>query len=365
MKEQHVSRETNPSPKALVAMSGGVDSSVALSLMLDRGYDCIGGTMKLFDLGGNQHAEKTCCSLADVNDARDVAYRCGIPHYVFNLKENFKRDVIERFIKVYESGATPNPCIDCNRSLKFNLLLLRAHELAFDFLATGHYARIEKSNERFLLKKALDGKKDQSYVLYMLSQEQLARTVFPLGNFTKEEVRKIAAEKGFINAAKHDSQDICFVPDGDYGRFMEEYQHKKYAEGDIVGIDGAVLGRHRGFVRYTIGQRRGLGVAANEPLYVAAKSPENNTVMLGPESSLYSKSLIACDINLIAVSQIESPLRVMAKTRYLQKEEPAFAEQTAPGTFRVDFDKPQRALTAGQACVLYDGDTVIGGGTIR
>jgi tRNA-specific 2-thiouridylase len=368
-----VSRETSVQnihlkPKALIAMSGGVDSSVAVGLMLERGYECIGVTMKLFDDaewgGAAVHKEKSCCSLSDVNDARDVAFRCGIPHYTLNLKEQFKRDVIERFINVYESGGTPNPCIDCNRFLKFNLLLLRARQLEFDYLVTGHYARIEKTGSRYLLKKAVDPKKDQSYVLYAMNQDQLANTIFPLGELRKEDVRKIAAESGLINAAKQDSQDICFVPDGDYGSFMEKYLCKKYPDGDIIDSAGKLLGRHKGYVRYTIGQRRGLGVAANESLYVTAKSTADNTITLGPDSALYTNSLIAGDINLIALDKIEKPLRVTVKTRYLQKEQSAVVEQISPSGFRVNFDSPQRAVTAGQACVLYDGDIVLGGGTI-
>jgi tRNA-specific 2-thiouridylase len=363
-------RDGLPKPKALIAMSGGVDSSVAVSLMLARGYDCIGVTMKLFDDAewggdaGSSHKEKSCCSLSDVNDARDVAYRCGIPHYTLNLKDQFKRDVIERFISVYEAGGTPNPCIDCNRFLKFNLLLLRARQLEFDYLVTGHYARIEKSGGRYLLKKALDDKKDQSYVLYAMNQDQLANTIFPIGELRKEDVRTLASESAFINAAKQDSQDICFVPDGDYGAFIEKYLGKKYPEGDIIDGAGKLMGRHKGYIRYTIGQRRGLGVAANEPLYVVAKSTGYNTVTLGPDSALYTNSLIANNINLIALDTLDKPLRVAVKTRYLQKEQNAVVEQISPSSFRVDFDSPQRAVTPGQACVLYDGDVVIGGGTI-
>jgi tRNA-specific 2-thiouridylase len=353
--------EQNPS-KALIAMSGGVDSSVALHLMLERGYKCIGATMKLFELGSIQ---SSCCSLSDINDARDVAYRCGVAHYVLNFKDAFKTDVIDRFIRVYEEGGTPNPCIFCNRFLKFNILLIRAQQLEFDFLATGHYARLEKTGGRVLLKKATDEKKDQSYVLYAMTQEQLERVIFPLGDLTKDEVRKIAEGQGFINAKKHDSQDICFVPDGDYGRFIEDYLNKKYDEGDIIDNTGSIIGKHKGFVRYTLGQRRGLGVSSNKALYVSAKSAKENTITLAPEDSLYSKSLIADDINLIALPKIDKSVHLYAKTRYLQKEQSATVEQLDDNSFRVDFDIPQRAITSGQACVLYDGDIVIGGGTIR
>jgi tRNA-specific 2-thiouridylase len=346
--------------KAVIAMSGGVDSSVAAVLSLERGYDCIGVTLKLY------RGESRCCSLQDVNDAKAVAFRLGMPHYVLNFTGDFDEQVIRRFAAVYEQGGTPNPCIDCNRYIKFNLLLLRARQLDFDYLVTGHYARIERdpAGGRFLLRKALDDKKDQSYVLYCLTQEQLERVRFPLGELSKSEVRKIAGQKQLVNAAKSDSQDICFVPDGDYGTFIEGYTGRTYPAGDIIDLEGRVLGKHRGIIRYTIGQRRGLGVAANTPVYVADKSAANNTVTLGPESSLYSKTLIANDLNLIACAEIKKPMRVTVKTRYLQSEQSATAEQTGEDTLRVEFDKPQRAVTPGQAAVLYDGDVVIGGGTI-
>jgi tRNA-specific 2-thiouridylase len=362
--------------KAVIAMSGGVDSSAAAALMIQEGYDCIGVTLKLYTTeesggdgagtGGEAKAHRGCCSLADVNDARQVAHKLGMPHYVLNFTEAFRKEVIGRFIETYEKGGTPNPCIDCNRFIKFDLLLFRANQLDFDLLVTGHYAQVEKDpvSGRYLLKKSVDAKKDQSYVLYCLTQEQLARTRFPLGGLTKPEVRELAEAKGFINANKQDSQDICFVPDGDYGAFMERYTGKEYPEGDIVDLEGRIVGRHRGIVRYTLGQRRGLGVAMNDPVYVAAKDMARNTVTLGPEASLYTKALTATNINLIACERIDSPLRVRVKTRYLQQERPAAVEQTSPDEIRVTFDEPQRAVTPGQAAVLYDGGIVVGGGTI-
>jgi tRNA-specific 2-thiouridylase len=300
-----------------------------------------------------------------VNDAREVAYRLGMPHYVLNFSEDFKKEVIDRFIDTYEKGETPNPCIDCNRYIKFDRLLMRAAQLEFDTIVTGHYARLEKSGDRFLLKKGRDSNKDQSYVLYATTQEQLAHTRFPLGELTKPEVRKLAEAHDFINARKHDSQDICFVPDRDYAGFIERYTGRRGKPGDIIDRAGKVLGTHKGLIRYTIGQRRGLAVAVNEPVYVAAKSVTDNTVTLGPEESLYTKSLTADTINLIAYQKLDRPLRVTVKTRYLQTEQAAVAEQTGPDTIRVDFDNPQRAITAGQAAVLYEGDVVVGGGTIR
>jgi tRNA-specific 2-thiouridylase len=364
--------------KAVIAMSGGVDSSVAAWLMREHGCDCIGVTLKLFDRDDVQGEEpscrtglsvvhKGCCSLSDVNDAKLVAHHLGMPHYVLNFAEDFRDQVIRRFIETYEAGATPNPCIDCNRYIKFDLLLRRSTQIGFDIMATGHYARVEHDagSGRFLLKKGVDGKKDQSYVLYATTQEQLALCRFPLGGLTKQEVRDLAAAHGFINAAKHDSQDICFVPDGDYGGFIERYTGKRYPEGDIIDGNGVVLGRHKGFVRYTLGQRRGLGVAAGTPLYVADKSAAANTVTMGPESSLYTEFLLADRINLIAWAELKKPLRVRVKTRYLQAEQDGVVEQTGADRIRIDFDKPQRAVTPGQAVVFYDGDVVVGGGTIR
>jgi tRNA-specific 2-thiouridylase len=357
--------------KALIAMSGGVDSSVAAWLMKKADYECVGVTLKLFtneDIGEESSCSsprRGCCSLADINDARNVAYRLDMPHYVLNFAGDFKEQVIRRFIETYEKGGTPNPCIDCNRYIKFERLLLRAKQLNFDAIVTGHYARVEKSGSRYLLKKPADTKKDQSYVLYCLTQEQLAHTWFPLGDLTKSQVRDLALAQGFVNARKRDSQDICFVPGGDYGGFIEHYTGKFYEEGAVVDREGRVLGKHRGLIRYTIGQRRGLGISSSTPLYVAAKSTAGNTLTLGPEDSLYAKALRADNINLISCAALKTPLRVTAKTRYLQAEQGAVAEQIGEDTLRVEFDKPQRAITEGQAVVLYDGDVVVGGGTIR
>ena len=346
--------------KAIIAMSGGVDSSVAAALCLEQGHQCAGVTLKLYK------GESSCCSLADVNDARNVAYGLGMDHYVLNFTEEFDKHVVQHFVETYEAGATPNPCIECNRLIKFNLLLLRTRQLDFDLLVTGHYARITKDpvSGRYLLHKAIDEKKDQSYVLYCLTQQQLSLTSFPLGSLTKNEVRKIAEDKKFVNAKKGESQDICFVPDGDYGSFMEAYTGKTYPCGDIINLEGKVIGSHKGLIRYTIGQRRGLGVAANTPVYVASKSVADNTVTLAKEDALYSKSLCAKDINLIACENLIKPLRVMVKTRYLQTAQWAAVQQTEDDKLHVEFDSPQRAITSGQAVVMYDGDIVVGGGTI-
>ena len=349
-------------------MSGGVDSSVAAFLMKEEGFDCAGATMKLFsneDIG--VEGESRCCSLDDVEDARSVANRLGIPFFVFNFSDNFRREVIERFIAAYKSGATPNPCIDCNRFLKFDKFFSRAKELDIGHIVTGHYAAVyyDAASRRWGLKKGTDESKDQSYVLYSLTQEQLAHTLLPLGGMSKTEVREIARDNGFINAKKRESQDICFVPDGDYAAFIERYTGEPNRPGNFVDGEGRVLGRHRGFVRYTIGQRRGLGLSLREPLYVCAKRAADNTVILGRGEELFSKSLTASGINLIACERISSPLRLRAKVRYKQREQWATVEQTAEDRLRVDFDEPQRAVTPGQAVVLYDGSCVVGGGTIE
>ena len=314
--------------KALIAMSGGVDSSVAALLMQQKGYECVGATMKLFE---NEQAgvkrEKTCCSLDDVEDARSVAYRLHMPYYVFNFTANFEKEVMDRFVHAYENGWTPNPCIDCNRYLKFEKLYLRMQEMQMDTIVTGHYARVayDETSGRYLLKKGLDGSKDQSYVLYNLTQEQLAHTQFPVGELSKHRVREIAEEHGFLNADKPDSQDICFVPDGDYARFIERYTGKVPETGDFLDPEGKRIGTHRGVIYYTIGQRKGL--------------------------------VISCD-------SLEEPVRVQAKIRYRHPAQPATAWMTPDGTLHVEFDEPQRAITCGQAVVLYDGDVVVGGGRI-
>lgn len=353
--------------KAVIAMSGGVDSSVAALLVQQAGYDAIGVTLKLHT---NEDAgiprEKTCCSLDDVNDARSVASRLGMPFYVFNFTDSFRQEVMDRFVRAYERGETPNPCIDCNRYIKFAKLMQRAEEIGFDCVATGHYARVERDEAtgRWLLKKGLDPAKDQSYVLYSLTQDELSRLLLPLGGLTKAQVRQIAEENGFINAGKHDSQDICFVPDGDYAAFIERYAGKKFAPGPFVGTHGQVYGEHRGIIHYTVGQRKGLGLSFPQPMYVCRVDPEQNQVVLGEHGELFSQTLTARDLNLISRETIPEPLRVKAKVRYRHAEQPATVVQTGPDELKVTFDEPQRAVTKGQAVVLYQDDTVVGGGVI-
>ena len=354
--------------KAIIAMSGGVDSSVAALLTKETGDECIGATMKLFhneDIGVKR--EKTCCSLDDVEDARNVCYRMGIRYYVFNFSERFKEDVMDRFVDAYEHGATPNPCIDCNRYLKFDKMFQRMRELEYDYIVTGHYARVEYDEEknRYLLKKAVDDTKDQSYVLYMLTQEQLAHISLPLGGLHKTEVREIAEKHGFVNARKHDSQDICFVPDGDYAKFIEQYTGRKSIPGDFVDTEGNILGKHKGIIHYTLGQRRGLGIPAASRLYVCDISPKTNQVVLGNNEDLFHSELTATKVNLISCESLKEPMRLKAKIRYRHPEQEALAWQTEDGVLHVRFDKPQRAITRGQAVVLYDGDIVVGGGVIE
>ena len=350
-----------PNPKALIAMSGGVDSSVAAYLMQQAGFDCTGATMQLCDhelLGqeSNHNAE----------DARSVAQRLDMDFHVFDHTADFRKMVVDCFIQCYEQGGTPNPCIDCNRHLKFDALLQTALSLGYDYIATGHYARIEKdfNSGRYLLLRAADKAKDQTYFLSCLNQQQLAHTKLPLGTVTKEQVREIAEVQGFINARKRDSQDICFIPDGDYKAFMERYTGKQYPSGDFLDKNGNVIGPHYGAVGYTIGQRKGLGLAMGEPVYVCGKDMQSNTVTIGTNEDLFKTTLRANNWNWIPFPALTAPIRVTAKVRYRHIEQPATVYPEDNGYARVEFDAPQRAITTGQAVVLYDGDLVVGGGTI-
>lgn len=352
--------------KALIAMSGGVDSSLAAKLMVDKGFKCIGCTMKLYhneDVGIER--SNTCCSLEDVEDARSVAYKLGMPYYVFNFTDAFHKTVIQKFIESYEKGITPNPCIDCNRYMKFDKLFEQATILNCDYIVTGHYSRIEEKDGKFILKKALDETKDQSYVLYSMTQKQLAHTLFPLGDMKKTEVRAIAEQNGFVNADKPDSQDICFVPNGDYGSVIELQTGNKPQSGNFVDKQGNILGKHKGLIHYTVGQRKGLGISGPEPLYVCKICPENGNIVLGSNDDLFGTELDAVDFNWISGEAPKDKFRCKAKIRYRQPEQWATVIPISKTAVHIVFDEPQRAITPGQAVVLYDRDTVLGGGTIK
>jgi len=362
---QNINSENNTSKKALIAMSGGVDSSVAALLMQKEGYECIGCTMKLYaneDIGISKG--HTCCSLDDVEDARSVARKLGMPYYVFNFQELFREKVIDKFVSCYEHAMTPNPCIDCNRYMKFEKLHERAQVLGCDCVVTGHYARIRQVDGEYQLLKALDESKDQSYVLFQMTQEELAHTRFPLGEFQKSEARDLANGNNLINANKPDSQDICFVPDGDYVSALKRFSGKEYAPGDFVDMEGNVLGRHKGIVAYTIGQRKGLGIAADRPLYVCKLDVENNRVILGDNEDLFDKNVDVRDINWISGHAPSEPISCKVKIRYRMKEQDAILYPQENNCAHIEFVEPQRAKTAGQAAVFYQGDVVLGGGVI-
>ena len=353
--------------KAMIAMSGGVDSSVAAYLMVQNGYDCAGATLKLYDNPQCSFpGHRACCTPSDTEDAKSVAARLGMLYYVFPMHDEFRHSVIDKFADTYLHGGTPNPCIDCNRFLKFSALLDKARELGCEYIASGHYARREQDPEtgRFILKKGLDPTKDQSYVLYAMTQDQLAHTLFPLGGYTKKEIRHIAQEQGFINADKPDSQDICFVPDGDYAGFIRRFTGKDYPAGDFTDKDGNVLGHHKGIIGYTVGQRKGLGIAAGKPVYVTKICPAENRVILGDNEDLFHRELDVEDFNFISFDIPPAEFRAKAKVRYRQKEQWATVKVTGEHSVHIIFDEPQRAITKGQAAVLYDGDVVIGGGVI-
>lgn len=349
--------------KVLVGMSGGVDSAACVLLLQKQGYEVAGVTLRLH---GYKDRPGTCGSTDDIEEAARVAAQMGISHQVLDLCDTFRREVMEHFVDEYCAGRTPNPCLDCNRELKFGAMLDWALARGFDYVSTGHYARIgfDAASGRHLLLRGAGTHKDQSYVLYQMTQRQLAHLLLPVGEYSKAEIRALASDFGLENAQKPDSQDICFVPDGDYVRFLREFGGVTPEPGDFVDTSGRALGRHRGLVAYTTGQRKGLGVSADRPLYVLSKNAETNTVLLGDDAELFSAALLAARVNWIVTPPAE-PLRVTAKTRYSQVESAATVTPLGGGAVRVDFDEPQRAVTAGQAVVFYCGDVVAGGATIE
>ncbi len=350
----------------MLGMSGGVDSSAAALILKKEGWDVTGVTLRLKkDEFSVQPREGGCCTLDDVEDARRVAYKLGIPHHVFNFTDLFSKTVIDYFVTEYLHGRTPNPCIACNRYIKFDAMLHRAQTLGISHIATGHYARVEydEGRGRWLLKRS-QSSKDQSYVLYHLTQEQLSRTLFPLGDRPKEETRALAEEAGLCVAKKSDSQEICFVDDNDYAGFIQRYTGTVVPEGNFVDLEGNPIGRHKGIIHYTIGQRKGLGISFGQHMYVCGINAENNTITLGPDGSQMASALLAEDLNFISIPLLEKPMEVFAKPRYQAKPAKALITPCNSGQVRVEFESPQRSLTPGQAVVFYEGDIVVGGGTI-
>lgn len=350
----------NEKRKILLGMSGGVDSSVSALLLKEKGYDVVGLTMSLWDGGA-------CCNLDSMLDAKKICNKIGIQHYTLNFKEEFKDKVIDNFICEYKNCRTPNPCIRCNKYLKFGEMYKKVEELGIEYIATGHYAKIEYSEKynRNVLKKAKNIAKDQSYVLYVIPREMLDKVVFPLGDYeSKDEIRKIAKENGFLVANKPDSEDICFIPDGDYKKFLEENSDIKSKEGNIVDLNGNILGKHTGLFKYTIGQRKGLGISNPVPLFVIGYNTEKNELIVGEEDKLYKTEMYVKEFNLLAIDEIKEPMKVNVKTRYSHKEAEATIEMFKEDIIKVTFEEKQPRITSGQSAVFYDGDIVVGGGII-
>lgn len=358
-----------PKKSVMLGMSGGVDSSVAAAVLKEKGYEVVGVTLQIWqDMDEERkQTEGGCCSLSAVSDARRVADKLGINYYVLNFKDIFHEKVIDYFNEEYLRGRTPNPCIACNRFVKFEAMLGKAVSMGMDFVATGHYARIGYNGDtgRYQLEKSVTAAKDQTYALYTLTQEQLSRTLFPIGDYEKDKVRQIARELELPVANKPDSQEICFVEDNDYGRYISENTDAEVRPGWFVDRDGKKLGMHKGIIHYTVGQRKGLGISFGKPMFVVAINPENNTVVLGDETEVFSRGLVASDLNFISIPELTGEMRVNAKIRYNAKEAPAVIFPMQDGRVKVLFDEPQRAITPGQSVVFYEGSVVVGGGVIE
>ena len=353
--------------KVVVGMSGGVYSSVCAYLLKEQGYDVIGVTMQIWqdDDRCDIKDDGACCGLSAVNDARRVAEQIGIPYYVMNFKKEFKDNVMDYFVDEYINGRTPNPCIACNRYVKWEALLKRSLDIGADYIATGHYSRVEKlPNGRYSIKKSITDAKDQTYALYNLTQEQLSHTLMPVGSYTKDQIREIAQKIGLNVASKPDSQDICFVPDNDYAGYLEKFAGVEPKKGNFVTKDGTVIGRHKGIIHYTIGQRKGLGLSMGHPVFVVAIRPETNEVVIGENEDLFTRRIVVNNFNFMSVEDIDSEVRLVGKIRYSHKGAPCVVKKIDNGLVECMFDEPQRAPTPGQALVLYDGDYVFGGGTI-
>lgn len=354
--------------KVVVGMSGGVDSSVAAYLLKKQGYEVIGVTMKHFDDEDEDFREREggCCSLSSVEDARRVADKLEIPFYVLNFKESFKEKVIDYFVEEYIQGKTPNPCIACNKHIKFDEFLRRAKGIGADYVATGHYAKIEKNEDgRYFLIKADDDRKDQTYALYNFTQEQLSQTLMPCGDYTKDKIREIAKEIGLAVHNKKDSEEICFIPDNNHGKYITLVKPNEVKEGNFVDKKGNILGKHKGIVYYTIGQRKGLGLALGRPIFVIDINPETNEVIIGSEDEIFKTDLIAKDINFISLDYLDKEMKVLAKVRYSARPSEAIISPLEDGKVKVSFKDKQRAITKGQSVVFYDGNLVVGGGVIE